>query len=267
MNAQTKAVGYGTMMGDGQFGTYIKVGADMEGGIGLTHVTDCANLEGIVASQKLEARHCSVFDKNILYLFYGKPAYRRKWDGESTSNLGFARVCFILKDEVSAQAARMLPFDSGAFFGRYRHAFHDMIGVEAFDVDPAIHPRKIIAAFYHSFSDYFWMQPIAGLKFPLTKTIVDSYYKLITGGLKEAFDDRCATIELQYRESLPLAGHVAAVIAPNQMFEDPELLALIHSWGAEPRGYMVPHMFNPSEIGGRLYDEVNRYLIDAGLIT
>lgn len=249
-----------------QFGEYIAAGTDIEGGIGLTHVTDCAYLGGIVESGKLEARYCSVFDKNLLYLFYGKPAYRRKWDGDGTSNLGFARVCFILKDDVSKQASRMLPFDSGAFFSRYHHAFYDKIGIDAFDVDPAVHPKKIVAAFYEGFSDYFWMKPILGLQIPLTKNIVDSYYKLITGGLKESFDDRCASIELQYEQSLPLIGQIEAIIAPNQMFEDAELLAQVKDWGAEPRGYMLPHMFNPSEIGGRLYDEVMRFLIDAGYV-
>jgi len=249
-----------------QFGNFIEAAADLEGGIGLTHVTDCANLEGIVESGKLEARHCTVFDKNLLYLFYGKPAYRRKWDGESTTNLGFARVCFILKDDLSLQANRMLPFDSGAFFSRYRHAFYDKVGIEAFDVEPLIHPRKVVAAFYSSFSDYFWMKPMVGLSFPLTKTIVDSYYKLITGGLKEAFDDRCASIELQYEQSVPLTGQVLAIIAPNQMFEDPDLMAQIDAWGAEPRGYMLPNMFNPHELGGRLYDEVERYLKDENLL-
>lgn len=250
-----------------QFRDYVATADELDGGIGLTHITDCVNLDAILASGELEARHCKVFGRDLLYLFYGKPAYRRRWDGEGTTNLGYARVCFILRDDVALEADRMLPFDSGAFFGRYRHAFHEQLEVDAFDVDVQLHPRKIVSAFYPDFAAYFWMQPSAGLTIPLSKSIVDSYYKLITGGLKECFDDRCSAIELQYGASLPLAGKVEAVIAPNQMFDDPDLIAQIKAWGAEPRGYIIPHMFNPNEIGGRLYDAVHRYLIDAGYLA
>jgi hypothetical protein len=249
-----------------QFGDFIKSTNDMDGGIGLTHVTDCLNLHGIVQSGELQAQHCDVFKRSLLYLFYGKPAYRPRWNRECTTNLGYARVCFILRDEVTTKANRLLPFDSGAFFSRYRDAFHDDLEIDAFDVDPTVHPRKIIAAFYNNFTDYFWMKPRPGMEFPLTKNIVDSYYKLITGGLTESFDDRCASIEVQFNESMRLEGQVLAVIGPNQMFEDEKLMAQINVWGAEPRGYPLPHMFNPMEIGGRLFDEVERFLKDEGYL-
>ena len=89
-----------------------------------------------------------------------------------------------------------------------------------------------------------------------------SYYQLITGGLAEAFDDRCATIEVQLAETLPLDGEVLALIGPNQIFDDPEVKALVTEWGAEPRGYRVTHMFNPAEIAGKLFSEVERFLDD-----
>lgn len=248
-----------------QFGTFVHEAPAIEGGIGLTHVTDCVNLDSVLASGRLEKRHCTVFEKDLLYLFYGRPAYRRKWDGGATSNLGYAKICFVLREEVADKASRILPFDSGGY-KHFERAFHDTLDIGDFDVAPADHPRKIVAAFYDSFADYYWMKPIRGLPIPLSKNIVDSYYKLITGGLKEQFDDRCAAIEVQLEESLPLRGEVLAVIAPNMMFDDENLMDQIKAWGAEPRGYQLPHMFNPSEISGRLQDAVANFLTDRGYL-
>jgi hypothetical protein len=248
-----------------QFGEFIHCAPILSGGIGLTHVTDCVNIRSVLDSGKLEPRPCSVFNKNLLYLFYGRPAFRRKWDGEATSNLGYARICFILHDDVAQKASRILPFDSGGYEG-FKHAFHEKLGLEDFKIDPTDSPRKIVAAFYDDFGGYYWMRPTAGLTFPLSQNVIDSYYKLITGNLKEAFDDRCAAIEIQLEQPLPLAGQVLAVIGPNQMFDDLDLMNRVKAWGAEPRGYKLTSLFNPAEISGRLLDEVERFLIDKGYL-
>jgi hypothetical protein len=248
-----------------QFREFVHCAPVAAGGIGLTHVTDCVNIGSVLASGKLEPRPCAVFKKDLLYLFYGRPAYRRRWDGEATSNLGYARICFILHDDVAQKASRILPFDSGGY-DRFKHAFHDQLTLEDFEIDPTDSPKKIVSAFYDDFPAYYWMRPTTGLTFPLSQNIVDSYYKLITGNLKETFDDRCAAIEVQLEQSLPLAGQVLAIIGPNQMFDDPDLMSQMKIWGAEPRGYKLPSLFNPAEIGGRLLDEVERFLIDKGYL-
>lgn len=89
-----------------------------------------------------------------------------------------------------------------------------------------------------------------------------SYYQLITGGLSEQFDDRCSAIEVQLADTLLLDGQVLAVIGPNQIFDDPKVKAMVADWGAEPRGYRVPRMFNPAEVAGRIFSEVERFLED-----
>ncbi|MCK1394012.1 hypothetical protein [Bradyrhizobium sp. 1] len=206
-----------------------------------------------------------MFKKELLYLFYGRPAYRRNWDGEATSNLGYARICFIFREDVAQMASRIFPFDSGGF-ERFKHAFHDTLEIGDFEVDPSVSPRQVIAAFYDDFVGYYWMKPTQGRTFPLSQNVAESYYKLITGNLKEQFDDRCAAIEVQLEQPLPLADKVLAVIGPNQMFDDDTLMKQLKAWGAEPRGYKLPTLFNPAEIGGRLVDEVERFLLEKGYL-
>lgn len=246
-----------------QFRDFVGAAAPLAGGLGLTHVTDCAHLGSLVASRQLEPRHCPVFAEPLVYMFYGRPAYRRRWSEGATSNLDYARICLILRDDVAARARRILPFDSGGF-ERYRNAFHDSLTLADFETNPADHPLKIIGAFYDTLDGYWGMNPVQPRAFPATQNIVRSYYQLITGGLAEQFDDRCATIEIQLGDALPLHGEVLALIGPNQIFDDPSVKAMIEEWGAEPRGYRIPRMFNPSEVSGRLYGEVERFLEDRG---
>ena len=248
-------------MASDQFRTFIQSAAPLAGQLGLTHVTDCARLASLVQSEKLEPRMCDVFGEKLIYLFYGRPSYRRAWDGEATSNLDYARICLVLRDDVIASARRVLPFDSGGF-ARYASAFHDSLELGDFELDKGVHPLRIIGAFYESLERYFTMEPIQPRSFPVTQNVVRSYYQLITDGLAETFDDRCGAIEVQLAETLSLAGEVLALIGPNQIFDDPKVKAMVAAWGAEPRGYRLTRMFNPAETAGRLFGEVERFLED-----
>jgi hypothetical protein len=248
-------------MANTQFRDFIQGATPLTGQLGLTHVTDVARLPGLLASRRLEPRLCTVFGEPLVYLFYGRPAYRTAWTGDATSNLDYARICLILRDEVAGKAHRILPFDSGGF-QRYSGAFHHSLNVNDFEIAPGDHPLQIIGAFYKTLEDYWMMDPIQPRDFPVTQNVVRSYYQLISGGLAEKFDDRCSAIEVQLAEPLSLDGEVVAVIGPNQMFDDPAVKTLMAEWNAEPRGYRVPKMFNPNEVAGRLFIEVERFLED-----
>jgi len=248
-------------MSNPHFRDFIHGSAPLAGQLGLTHVTDCARLGGLVASRKLEPRHCDVFGEPLIYLFYGRPAYRRAWTDGATSNLDYARICLILRDDVATKAHRVLPFDSGGF-SRYSNAFHDSLTLADFELLPTDHPLKIIGAFYDTLESYWTMEPVQPRTFPVTQHAVRAYYHLITGGLAEQFDDRCSAIEVQLASTLPLDGEVVALVGPNQIFDDPAVKSMMADWGAEPRGYRVPRMFNPSEVAGRLFSEVERFLED-----
>ena len=250
-------------MPDTQFKDFVHGAKALPGQLGLTHVTDCARLASLVQVGKLEPRLCNVFGEKLTYLFYGKPAYRRAWNGDATSNLDYARICLVLRDEVVAKAHRILPFDSGGF-QRYVSAFHDTIQIADFELAPGDHPLQLIGAFYDSLERYWTMEPIQPRTFPATQHIVRSYHQLITGGLAEKFDDRCAAIEVQLADPLNLDGEVLALVGPNQIFDDPAIEVLLAKWGAEARGYRITHMFNPPETSARLFAEVERFLEDRG---
>lgn len=58
------------------------------------HTTDAFRLRKIIAEGAFSPSHCDVFDEDLLYFFYGRPAFRRgnqsKFDSELV-NLSLAR--------------------------------------------------------------------------------------------------------------------------------------------------------------------------------
>lgn len=248
-------------MADNQFKDFVHRAKPLTGQLGLTHVTDCARLASLVQSRRLEPRLCDVFGEKLIYLFYGRPAYRRPWDDGATSNLDYARICLVMRDDIVAKAHRILPFDSGGF-QRYSGAFHDSLEIADFELKPGDHPLKLIGAFYESLEGYWTMEPIQPRTFHATQNVIRSYHQLITGGLAEKFDDRCAAVEVQLADALILDDAVLALIGPNQIFDDPAVQAMVTQWGAEARGYRITHMFNPPETSARLFSEVERFLED-----
>lgn len=240
------------------FADFINGTPKAAGNLGLAHVTDCAHLGEIARAGELKLRACRVFGERLVYLFYGRPAYRSKWEGGSTSDLGYARACFVLRDEAASRAKRIFPFDSGGF-RNYGTALHRSFRIEDFQLKDGDHPLQVIGAFYANLEDYYWMNPIPGRRFSITQHAVESYYKLISAGQRETHDDRCAAIEVQLGEPMALKGQVLALIAPNQVFDDAELNARMAEWGAEPRGYRITRAFNPAETAPLLMSEVDRF--------
>ncbi len=240
------------------FADFINGTPKAAGNLALAHVTDCANLGRILGAGELKLRRCTVFGERLLYMFYGRPAYRAKWDGGSTSDLAYARACFVLRDTAVSRAKRIFPFDSGGF-GNYASAFHRSLVVGDFQLKEGDHPLQVIGAFYANLEDYYWMNPVMGKQFPITQHAVRSYYQLISAGQRETHDDRCAAIEVQLDKPMPLKGEVLALIAPNQVFDDPELIGHLAEWGAEPRGYRITRAFNPTETTPLLVNEVDRF--------
>src|ERR1700730_8150266 len=80
----------------------------------LTHTTDAYAFRNIISTRQLEVSDCIVFREPVLYLFYGRPAYRRSSAGKATSLDAFSLVSFVLRSELLPSPKRLFPFDTGA---------------------------------------------------------------------------------------------------------------------------------------------------------
>ena len=162
-------------------------------------------------------KKCEVFpDDNPVYLFYGKPAYK-KLDEGTTSDPAAHPMVFIFKNNPPnlKKVLRVFPFDSGAFHkGRFKNY-----------IDPAIYSFKdfqlntdVCELSKHIY--FFWENNTAYFKGKKPKYIDDSglsfaigaYAKLIEARCRTSFDDRCSVPEIQSEEIICILDNLQAII-------------------------------------------------------
>ncbi len=181
------------------------------------HTCDAFFFRSILTEKKLIPTKCNVFEnENLLYLFYGRPAYK-------SSNLTSSRlnsllpVSFILRSDFTEKIKRITPFDTGAFQrGLYKDYIHPGMQVDNFFLTPnkeAI--KKTISYFFDTNEAYFMGRATNNILYDPIDFEIESYYNLIKGVAQSAVDDRKATIEVQLECDFRLTfSSVEAVILP-----------------------------------------------------
>ena len=112
----------------------------------------------ILLARQLCVSRCEVFrGDHLLYLFYGRPAYRPKNDDKTSLELWRALITFVINQAAINHIARIFPFDSGAYAtGRYAPYIEAQFSVEEFQLpSEATIPQKIVGAFFGTNSDYW----------------------------------------------------------------------------------------------------------------
>jgi hypothetical protein len=185
------------------------------------HCCDAVYLQAIIDEQALLPRHCKEYDEELLYLFYGRPAYKSKEPQNSTLGC-FMPLCFIINYETVVSIKRMLGFDSGAFSFYEKH-MHGSMTREQFELTPQKGAEKKVVNFFHGNNDdYFSGKAKAEIDYDKIHFQVGSYHSLITDGGKTDVDDRKATIEVQLNTKIPLnSDTIETVILPKHIAESP----------------------------------------------
>lgn len=209
----------------------------------------------------LKTSRCRILGEDLLYLFYGKPAYVVSQNKKPETQTKLLPVLLVLKPDASVAPKRIFPFDSGAFknnrFERYTEGFD----LEEFNVGPSpdILPH-FVTAFFATNAFYVKGEARSGVVVPEPALAVRAYYELITATGQQEFDDRRAAIEVQLASGLTLTGQTLAIIAPERVLDAPEAQALISILGADPIPYFTPTLCAASEFHGVVRGLVNEFL-------
>jgi len=226
----------------------------------LTHVTDAYSFRAIMEDEALIPSHCSIFGENLVYLFYGRPAYRSVAERESSAIDAYWPICFVMKPEVVAPK-RIFPFDSGAFHHRLFDSvmYHRMIKEDfALDADPGT-PGKLLRLFWQDEKAYFNAHGAADFTPENFEFEAKAYLSLISDAGRAPFDDRCSAIEIQTDAAVALEGNTIAVITPTE-FITPSLSERIEKMGAVILPYNVTRRQRPGEMVGLICDIVRDLL-------
>lgn len=232
-----------------------------EGEMPFTHVSDGLGFRSILQTGELCPEPCPVFDEEpLLYLFYGRPAYRVNSQRLSSAIDAYAPVCFILRPNGVDPPKRIFPFDSGAFQGdRFVEAMHRKMILDDFALDADLQsPLKLIALFFGDQDKYYKNVPLQRVEIPPLSFEALSYHGLITSRHENAFDERISSIEVQSDRPLRLATSVEAVVLPDAFAVEPVLKQLeALQIAALPYDY-IPRL-RPESYTGTIYTLVRDY--------
>lgn len=209
----------------------------------LVHTTKSFKLREIIALAGLSPSHCDVFDEQLLYFFVGRPAYQwLKSDG--TPRDWELPTCFIFDEIPALTPKRIYPFDSGAHHQKRYPSYVQDIGREKFECASPAAPRRLISAFYGSFSNYVSGRPKSAADFsdefslsPLDAEVL-AIQALAEDQSTSTTDDRRFSIELQSSGAVSFSEvSPSAVILPTVYLRDDTVIDALNLWGSEVLNY------------------------------
>lgn len=193
----------------------------------LTHCTSGGACIDIMAELAIKPARCEVYGADLLYLFYGRPAFKPYAKLGASTLAETAPVCLVLDPAILGEAVRVLPFDSGGF-RRYRAQLGPGLNLANFELEPtADTPLRLIAAFYETTHNYYTQQHRQSLAIPVSEREAAAYGRLIADGAIADDDDRRGTIEVQLPGTVSLKAALRALIAPAVILDDPKIVAAL----------------------------------------
>ncbi|EGU55814.1 hypothetical protein VINI7043_11876 [Vibrio nigripulchritudo ATCC 27043] len=230
----------------------------------LVHNCDAHTFRSILSSNQLKVSNCDTFVGDTLsYFYYGRPAYRVTKDTDSTSINSLFPVCFVVSPPDSLKLRRVFPLDSGAFSAdMFKEYFHKNTAVEDLSLKPELESAgKVVSHFFGSNLNYFHSES-KDVEVEAMDFEVQSYKELISSKSKTKYDDRRATIELQYGNDMNLdSSNVMMVVLPTCFMDSGKVRAKIAEWSCEVRTYHTSH-WNPDEYIPLINKELCDYLMD-----
>lgn len=224
-----------------------------------------AALEGGV----LNPTPCGVYGADLLYLFYGRPAYKPAAGVGASGILDHAPICLVFDPAVLPVAVRTVPFDSGGY-ERYRALVGHGLDRADFELNgDASHAMRLVHAFYGSNRNYYDQVPTTReADIGVSRRSARALARLIADPAIRNVDDRCGTIELQFSEPVSLATALRAIVAPAAMLDDTDVRnALAACPDAVPLPYKMYGRFEPANFAGVIYERVETFLESNGVFA
>lgn len=235
----------------------------------LMHSTPVGVGTDILIEGKLRTHKCPVYDQDLVYLFYGRPAFK-PLPGVPPSGIDeHLPMCLIIDPALLGNAIRILPFDSGGY-ARYAPHIGPLLDRPDFELGPGKQvPMRLVSAFFETNYNYYRQVPRADPEaIPISYRAARAYARLARDVALADDDDRRSTIEIQINRSVPLATALKAVVGPPTVLSDPNVNAALEGMPNVMRiSYETYGRQQPSAYMALLYDHVRRYLVHEEVMT
>jgi hypothetical protein len=198
------------------------------------HTTDGYRLRSMIESGAITPQPCSVFNKKLVYAFYGRPGYRSRHDG-SIGLAARAPVIVTFRSTLALRGTRLYPFDTGAYAaGRYQRWLHPNTTVDDFAL-PATNDaaRKHVSAFFQSNDNYLKANPKTPQLEHHGEFEVEQLKHILSDIDAEESDTRRLAMELQVDTPIPLNPSIVdSVVLPAELQDSAWLTAFVNGSGA-----------------------------------
>ena len=235
-----------------------KSGGSLPDELPLVHSSRCEWASSLAGTPELQPRRCSVYGEDLLYLFYGRPAYRIKDRG--FHEIAYCPICFILKlNRYSLSHKRVLPIDSGGVTDGRFSPHIDSVQRDSLELDASVDSaQKLVEVVYKDNRSY-----LKGVCQPLTEfadasdDLVKQYVNMLHDVEVSRADDRRSAVEFQTTTRVSLQNDLQAVVLPEALLDEYGLRqAILKEWNALPITYPTFNATSPSEYTGVIRDRV-----------
>ncbi len=198
------------------------------------HTTDAYGFRTILETGSLSPQLCSVFKEDLIYFFYGRPAYRLNNDAGAVQSAK-APVVIMLDPDITRRGRRLYPFDTGAFEAkRYAKWMHEKMKLTDFQLkcEPDA-PKRYVSAFFGDNDNYLLQRSRARRKSadPLAFEVETIQTMLADTDVSQS-DGRRIAMELQVPTTIPLdATAVLAIILPEDQLSSPIVKQFLRGTG------------------------------------
>lgn len=263
---------------EGRFERFLAALPESTHRLPLLHVTNLYSFIEICAGDSIEPQHCRHFGKNLLYTFYGRPAYRTK--SAEFTNLSFNwPVVFIIDPDKIADIEAIYPFDTGAFFtGLYERYFSSQSRVEDFQLPGSLeYASKLVSTFYTNEKQYLHGRSFKNLELPLDGFEAQGVAELARepsfthreSGNGKTRDERSSAIEVQLRQRIEIKNSAAGIILPADYLTIPTAVSASERRGFKEgtiHTYEVTGFHGPDSLVGKLYQIVEEVYNSLGYL-
>ncbi|WP_179039749.1 hypothetical protein [Rhizobium leguminosarum] len=192
----------------------------------LVHVTEMGFGKEILVSGQLKATRCKVFDRDLLYFFLGRPAYRLRDESEASQFIS-RYPCVFVVDPKRITPSQVYPFDTGAAAAGFYEGADPHLGIQDYLLEGSYDgARKQLGFAFDGIDDYFEgrVKPDLTDDVPEFEQATLSYVAIANQANRgkndpNTYDDRASAIEIATHRHLDLKGAVQLLIMPQQFVE------------------------------------------------
>jgi hypothetical protein len=196
-------------------------------GLMLIHVTPVGAAREILKAGQITVRRCRVFERELVYFFLLRPAYRLKDSHEKRGLIDFFPFVFIFDPTLMSAPYHVYPFDTGgAINGAFDAAHSPYVPLEDYALEETLQGAAdhILWAF-DTRAAYFdgRLRPSLSETLPAWDSHGHTFIEIarLAAEGSNRPDLRASSIEVAYAHHAPLSPHAKFAVLPRQFLEDP----------------------------------------------